>query len=105
MIEHSLDSSDKLRSAKEEEEKLFNYKPVSLADRTLNLSKSWTSEPRQDPHLLLLWGLGWRVLIQVPTERIRQSWTKCLALTNKEPQFWIKVKLLRNCTALFFGGG
>lgn len=41
--------------------------------------------------------------MQVPTERIRKSWTKCIALTNKEPQFWIRVKLLRNCTTTFWG--
>lgn len=58
MIKYSLDSSDKFRSAKKEEEKLFNYEQFSLANRTLNLSKSWTSQPCQDPHLLLLWGLG-----------------------------------------------
>lgn len=58
MIKYSLDSSDKFRSAKKEEDKLFNYKQFSLANRTLNLSKPWTAEPRQEPHLLLLWELG-----------------------------------------------
>ena len=59
MIKYSLDASDKFRSAKKEEDMLFNYKQVSLANRTLNLSKlRRTSGPRQDPHLLLLWGLG-----------------------------------------------
>lgn len=58
MIKYPLDSSDKFRSEKKEEDKLFNYKQFSLANRTLNLSKSWTFEPCQDPHLLLLW--DWR---------------------------------------------
>lgn len=36
------------------------------------------------------------------SHRIRKSWNKYLALTNREPQFWIKVKLLRYSTALVF---
>lgn len=75
----------------------------------LSTCPSWDGLPdlAKIPICFFCGGLGKGVLIQVPTERIRESWTKCLAQTNKEPQFWIKVKLL-NCTTLFwvfFWGG
>ena len=71
----------------------------------LSTCPSWDGLPdlAKIPICFFCGGLGKGVLIQVPTERIRESWTKCLAQTNKEPQFWIKVKLLRNCTTLFWG--
>ena len=70
----------------------------------LSTCPSWDGLPdlAKIPICFFCGGLGKGVLIQVPTERIRESWTKCLAQTNKEPQFWIKVKLLRNCTTLFW---
>lgn len=105
MIKYSVDSSDKFRSVKKGEDKLFNYKQSSLANRTLNLSKSQTSEPRPDPHLLLSWELGEGVLIQVPTERIRKSWTKCFALTN-EVSVLDKSQIVKlfHCSGLGVGG-
>lgn len=37
MIKYSLDSSEKFRSAKKEEDERFNYRQFSLANRTLDL--------------------------------------------------------------------
>lgn len=72
-------SPDKFRSAEEEEEKHFNYKQFSLAYRTLNLSKSQTSDPLQDGHLLLLWQPGWGAA-HASSHTEREFGAKCLVL-------------------------
>lgn len=102
MIKYPLDSSDKFRS---EKRRRISFLIIS--------SSAWQTELSTCPSPGLL------NLAKIPicffcgigggsdssSHRIRKSWTKFLAVTNKEPQFWTRAVKTFHCSSVLFCRG
>lgn len=101
MIKYPLDSLDKFRS---EKRRRISFLITSSSAWQIELSTCPSPGLLNLAKIPICFFCGTGEGADSSSHRIRKSWTKFLAIKNKEPQFWIRVKAFHCSSVLFCWG-